>query len=541
MKISGKIVDIFNKQIFNGELLIENGKIEKIIKTNDAENQYILPGFIDSHIHIESSMLIPSRFAELSVPHGTVACISDPHEIANVLGIDGVKFMIKNSKQCPQKFFFGAPSCVPATDFETSGARIDLDAIDELLQNKDIHFLAEMMNFPGVINDLPEVIGKIELAKKYGKPIDGHAPLLSGKNLEKYAKAGITTDHECTNIKEAEEKIALGMKILIRNGSAAKDFDNLFELIDKYPENVMFCSDDRHPDDLVQGHINLLVKESIQRGADLFNTLRAACINPVEHYNIPVGLLRQGDYADFIIIDNLNDFNIQKSFINGNLVFENGKINFKTNNLQIKPNNFIEIKINPEDLKIKAKSENIRVIKAFERSLLTKQMIAKAKINNGFVESDIQNDILKIVVVNRYQKTAPSIGFINGIGLKHGALATSVAHDSHNIIAVGCTDQEIAKAINTVAENKGGMAIYNNGEISILPLPVAGLMSDRNGKEIAEKYKQLNEQAKAIGSKLDAPFMTLSFMALLVIPELKIGDKGLFDVSKFQFSELFAD
>ena len=541
MKIKGKLVDIFNRQIYNAEITIENSKITEISKIDEEQEQYIIPGFIDSHIHIESSMLVPTRFAEISVPHGTVACVSDPHEIANVLGEAGIEFMIENSKDSPQKFFFGVPSCVPATDFETSGAVIDAEITDKLLQNDDIFFLAEMMNFPGVINEVPEVMSKLDLAKKYGKPIDGHAPLLSGDALKKYATAGITTDHECTNIKEAEEKIKLGMKILIRNGSAAKDFDNLFPLIDKYPDKVMFCSDDRHPDDLIEGHINILVKESIKRGAELFNVLQAACINPILHYNLPVGLLRKGDSADLIIVDNLQNFNIQKSIINGNIVFEKGEINFNIPKLEKKPNKFEKIKLLAEDIKIKAETQKIRVIKAFDKSLLTKQMIVDAKVKNGFLQIDTEKDILKIVVVNRYKKAKPSIAFINGIGLKKGALATSVAHDSHNIIAIGTSDEEIVNAINAVSENKGGMAISENNNISILPLPIAGLMSDSSGYEVAKKYEELNKKAKTLGTELNAPFMTMSFMALLVIPELKLGDKGLFDVTKFSFTNLFVE
>ena len=538
-EIKGIIVDIFNQKLFSGKITIKGGRIVDISDANDVPKQYILPGFIDAHVHIESSMLIPTRFSELSMKHGTIATVCDPHEIANVLGIGGVEFMIENAGNTPQKLFFGAPSCVPATNFETSGAAIGIEEIDYLLKKDEIYFLAEMMNFPGVIYEDKEVIGKLDLAKKYNKPIDGHAPMLTGGDLKKYAEAGISTDHECTSIEEAEEKIALGMKILIRNGSAAKDFDALYRLIDKYPDKVMFCTDDCHPDDLLEGHINKMVKEAIRRGCNIFNVLQVACVNPVLHYDIPVGLLRKGDIADFIVVDDFRDFRLKEMYINGIQFVQNYSLLYKSPALKERPNNFNIEKIKSEDIKLSAKSNKAKVITAKDRSLLTGFEIHDIKIKNGFAISDPENDILKIVVVNRYQKAMPIIGFIKGFGLKHSAIATSVAHDSHNIIAVGTDDEKIVEAINNIIETGGGMCFVGENETEVLELPVAGLMTDANPEETAEKYKKLTQKAIKSGSSLNAPFMTLSFMALLVIPQLKIGDKGLFDVNKFQFTEVF--
>ncbi len=538
-EIKGIIVDIFNQKFFEGKITIENGKITDISEATGVPKQYILPGFIDAHVHIESSMLIPARFSELSMKHGTIAAVCDPHEIANVLGIDGVEFMIENAKHTPQKLFFGAPSCVPATNFETSGAALGIEQTDYLLKKDDIYFLAEMMNFPGVIFEDKEVIGKLELAKKYGKPVDGHAPMLSGEDLKKYVSSGISTDHECTNIEEAEEKIALGMKILIRNGSAAKDFDALYPLIDKYPEKVMFCTDDCHPDDLIDGHINIMIKEAINRGSNIFNVLRVACVNPVLHYDIPVGLLRKGDNADFIIVDDFRNFELKEMYINGIPFVENYTLRYNAPLLGQRPNNFNIEKIKTQDIELPAKSTKVKVITARDRSLLTGLEVCNIKINNGLAVSDPDNDILKIVVVNRYRQAKPVVGFIKGFGLKNSAIATSVAHDSHNIIAVGTDDKKILKAINMLIDGRGGMCFVGDNEAEILELPVAGLMTDANPVETGEKYKILTQKVIENGSSLKAPFMTLSFMALLVIPELKIGDKGLFDVTKFQFTDLF--
>ncbi len=539
-EISGTIADVVNKIFYKGIIKVRGNKIIDIVKSDDVENRIILPGLIDSHIHIESSMLVPSEFAKVAVLHGTVATVSDPHEIANVLGVKGVDFMIENSKTVPFKFFFGAPSCVPATSFETSGFELNSNDIEKLLKCDDIYYLSEMMNFPGVIYDDTEVVKKLNLSKKFNKPIDGHAPGLSGEDLKKYVDAGISTDHECSTIEEALEKINRGMKIQIRQGSAAKNFNALCQLIDTHPNKVMFCSDDLHPDNLIDGHINKLIKKAQTNGFDFFNILRAATYNPVKHYGLNVGLLQVNDYADFIVVDDLENFNVLKTFINGQLVAENQKVLFETKPCEI-INNFSLQKINKNDLLVKAViDKNINVIQAFNGELFTKRILIKPKTENNYVVSDIDNDILKIVVVNRYNGTAkPVVGFIKGFGLKMGAIASSIAHDSHNVICVGTNDTDILNAITKVIENKGGIAACDNNNFYDLPLPIAGLMSNNTGEDVASQYKLINDKATEYGSMFSAPFMTLAFMALLVIPELKIGDKGLFDVTKFQLTSLF--
>ncbi|MBP7496607.1 MAG: adenine deaminase [Bacteroidales bacterium] len=536
--ISGNIIDIINKKIFKGEIIIVNNKISKITEKEVNDNTYILPGLIDAHIHIESSMLLPSEFAKVAALHGTVATISDPHEIANVLGTNGVLFMINNGKSVPFKFYFGAPSCVPATTFETSGYSITAEEIEKLLKMDDILYLSEMMNFPGVIFKDKEIIAKLALAKKYNKPVDGHAPGLIGENADIYINSGITTDHECFDYNEAEEKILKGMKILIREGSAAKNFDSLFPLIDKYPDNVMLCSDDKHPDDLIKGHINLLIKKALDKNLDLFNILRACTLNPVRHYGLDTGLLQEGDSADLIIIDNLKNFNILSTYINGELVADKGKSLIQTSINEI-PNNFNCKKIKLNDIEIKAESQIINCIEVIEGQLITKALQVKALITDNKVISDIQNDILKIIVLNRYKPAKPAIAFIKNFGIKQGAIASAVAHDSHNIIAVGASDSDLIKVINLLIENKGGIAYIDNSTQLILPLKVGGIMSTDNAYLVAEKYKAIEQKAKEAGSKLKAPLMTLSFMALLVIPELKLSDKGLFDTNKFTLTNLF--
>lgn len=537
MQIQGQIVDIQNRKIFSGEITVENGKIICIIEKEHDTKGYILPGFIDAHIHIESSMLVPSEFAKIAVLHGTVGTISDPHEIANVLGKDGVHYMIENGKKVPLKFHFGAPSCVPATFFETAGAVIDSDQIKELMAMDDIYYLSEMMNYPGVLFDDEEVMKKIAWAKHFKKPVDGHAPGLRGEPIRKYIAAGISTDHECFTEDEAAEKLSLGMKVLIREGSAAKNFEALANLIPDNYQNMMFCSDDKHPDDLIVGHINLLCKRAVVKGFDLFKILQMACINPVKHYNMNIGLLQENDAADFIVIEDLVDFSVLQTYIDGELVAENGKsfvkhVDFET------PNNFNTSKKETTDFEITSSANSIRVIEALEGQLITNEIHHKPKISNGKIVSDIENDILKMAVVNRYENTKPAIAFIKNFGLKSGAIASSVAHDCHNIVVVGTSDEEICKAVNILIENKGGICAVNGSEVKSLALPVAGIMSDKNGWETGKLYQEIDAMAKELGSTLKAPFMTLSFMALLVIPDLKLSDKGLFSGNSFSFVDL---
>jgi len=538
--LSGNIVDVVSERIFKGSIEIVNGQINSIKEGKADNDQYIIPGLIDAHIHIESSMLVPSEFARLAVVHGTVATISDPHEIANVLGIKGIDFMIGNGKKVPFKFYFGAPSCVPATPFESAGATLGVEDTDELLQRNEIKYLSEMMNFPGVLNENNEVAAKLAAARKYNKPVDGHAPGLTSEDLKKYIHAGIATDHECFTIEEALEKIKYGMKIQIREGSAAKNFDALIPLLKLHPGKIMLCSDDKHPDDLVEGHINLLVKRAIHLGYDPIKFLKACTYNPVNHYKLEVGLLQVGDPADLSIVDNLNDFSIMATYINGELVAQKGKSFLKPVFITT-PNKFCADLIQAKDLEVKVRGNFMKVIWALEGQLITKKVIVKVNPENGLIQNDPENDILKIVVLNRYTKSQPSVGFITGFGLKKGAIASTVAHDSHNIISVGTNDKEIVQAINLLIASKGGISLVNGDKILHLPLPVAGIMSDENGYKVADNYKLLNYEVKNLGSLLQSPFMTLSFMALLVIPELKMSDKGLFDGNKFEFTSLFDD
>ena len=540
--ITANVVSAETKTIFPATLYIEHGLLKKINPLGtvaDAGLPYALPGFIDAHVHIESSMLIPAQFARLAVVHGTVATVSDPHEIANVCGIEGVNYMIQNGKTVPFKFFFGAPSCVPATDFETAGASLDAAAVEQLLQKEEVNYLSELMNFPGVIYNDDGVLKKLDAAKKWNKPIDGHAPGLRGADLKKYVAAGISTDHECFTAAEALEKLGLGMKILIREGSAAKNFEALIHLLNDYPDSIMFCSDDKHPDSLAEGHINQLCARAVAKGIAVFNVVQAACINPVLHYKLDVGLLREGDPADFILVDDLKTFHVQQTYINGERVAANGKtkigLNETTDEQAI--NNFHCTQKKPSDFEIRWNGEaEIALIEALDGQLITTKLFQKPIVENGLLISDVATDVLKIVVVNRYHEAPVSKAFIKNFGLKSGAIASSVAHDSHNIIAVGVDDESICKAVNLIIEEKGGVSLVADEREIILALPVAGLMSAEDGYVVAGKYAAIDKAAKALGSTLSAPFMTLSFMALLVIPHLKLSDKGLFDGDAFRLT-----
>lgn len=548
--ITGNFVDIQRQRTYPAAVTVENGRITSIKEIFNAPSQisnYILPGFIDSHVHIESSMLVPAEFARLAVVHGTVSTISDPHEIANVCGMEGVEFMIENGKTVPFKFNFGAPSCVPATTFETAGATLDAADVEKLLQRDDIRYLSEMMNFPGVLHEDKEVMKKIAAAHRLLKPVDGHAPGLMGDTAKQYIAAGITTDHECFTKEEALDKLQNGMKIIIREGSAARNFEALADLLHDYPNQMMFCSDDKHPDSLVIGHINQLCARAVAKGIDVYNVLKAACVNPVLHYKLDVGLLKGGDPADFIIVKDLQQFEVVRTYINGELVAENGVSAIKTKKAGV-VNNFNCSKKEAEDFALSATDTTppfsshhdpltIPVIEALDGQLITNRLQEKGKIENGRWVSDVERDILKIVVVNRYKDAPVAKAFIKNMGLKRGALASSVAHDSHNIVAVGVDDESLARAVNMVIEHKGGVSIAMDDLEMIVPLPVAGLMSNEDGYKVAEQYSMLDRASKEAGSMLGSPFMTLSFMALLVIPHLKLSDLGLFDGDSFGFVE----
>ena len=533
------IVQIDERRIFPGEITWKDGIITRLCELDQLKSAstYLLPGFIDAHVHIESSMLTPAEFARIACRHGTVATISDPHEIANVLGLKGIEYMIENARLTPMPIFFGAPASVPATPFETTGARLESEQLEQLFANKSVTYLSEMMNYPGVLNHAPDIIAKLQLAQRFGCPIDGHAPGLSGLDALRYAQAGISTDHECCTLAEAEAKLAARMHILIREGSAARNFNALHPLISSHPDKVMFCSDDKHPDDLIAGHINRLVARAVAEGHDIFNVLRCACINPIIHYRLPLGQLRVGDRMDAVEVDNLQTFTPLRTWIAGRKVAENNKSLLP----EVKPaaiNCFNARIITPGDLEVDHVGQKIRVIKAFDGQLFTEEILQIPKVQHQKIVADPARDILLLTVVNRYQPAKPALAFIQGFGLQQGALASSVAHDSHNIIAVGTDADLICKAVNSVIKAKGGIAAASPTEVELLPLPIAGLMSDLDGDWVAQRYAELDQVAKQMGSKLYAPFMTLSFMALLVIPNLKLSDKGLFNSRIFQFTSL---
>lgn len=540
MIIKSNLIDIIARETFPAELTVENNRIISIKRIDEIVHTYILPGFVDAHVHVESSMLVPSEFARIAVTHGTVGTISDPHEIANVLGVAGVDYMIDNARQVPFHFYFGAPSCVPATNFETAGAVIDSNDIDALLSRKEIVYLAEMMNFPGVIYKDEEVLKKLASAKKHGKPIDGHAPGLTGEAMQHYFNAGITTDHECFGYVEALDKLRHGVKIMIREGSAAKNFETLIPLLKEYPEQIMFCCDDKHPDNLIEAHMNDHVKRALKQGHDLYDVLRAASYNVIKHYNLPVGMLQVGDIADFIEIDNPTSFTILKTYINGTLVAEKGQSFIKQVNAAVLNNFNCSLK-EPSDFELKADAERIRVIEVLDGQLVTNELYAQSLNVNGFAQSNVTEDILKIAVVNRYSDAPIAKAFIKNVGLKEGAIASCVAHDCHNIVVVGTNDEDICKAVNLIIKAKGGISLANNTEEMVLELPIAGIMTNQPAEEVAQAYTKLDKRAKELGSKLRAPYMSLSFMALLVIPELKLSDKGLFNGKSFEFTEVFVD
>jgi adenine deaminase len=542
MDIKGKFVDIRSRRIYPACIHVLDEKIEAIHELDPQEivpDLYICPGFIDAHVHIESSMLVPAEFARLAVVHGTIATVSDPHEIANVLGVAGVEFMIDSGRQTPFYFYFGAPSCVPATKFETAGAALHSREVDQLLSRSEILYLSEMMNFPGVLHSDPEVMKKIAAAKKYGKPIDGHAPGLRGEEVIKYISAGISTDHECFSSEEALDKLNGGMKILIREGSAARNFDALADLLNDHWENMMFCSDDKHPDSLVRGHINQLCARAIAKKIDVFKILTVACLNPISHYGLGCGQLRPGDPADFILLEDLVHFEVVQTWLKGRMAAENGNTLLDAVEHPACPNQFHVKQTLPADFLFRAfpSPESIYpypVMEAFDGQLITGKYSFEIKPENGNWISNTERDILKIIVLNRYSKAPIAKAFIKNFGLKSGALASSVAHDSHNIVAIGTNDEDICNAVNAVITEKGGISLSDGEEVICLGLPIAGLMSKDEGYRVAEMYTQLDAKAKSLGSGLQSPFMTLSFMALLVIPHLKLSDLGLFDGDLFQ-------
>lgn len=537
-RIAGNVVDVLGRRIFPGVVEVAGGKIVAVKEDCHATGGYLLPGFVDAHVHIESSMLVPSQFARAAVVHGTVATVSDPHEIANVLGVAGVQYMLDNAAQVPFKFFFGAPSCVPATTFETSGGTVTAAGVARLLENDRIGYLGEMMNFPGVLNRDNQVMAKLQAAQRLGKPVDGHAPGLRGAQAKAYIGAGITTDHECFTKEEAAEKLSYGARIAIREGSAARNFDALYTLLREHPQHCFLCSDDKHPDELIEGHIDVLVRRATARGIPLFDVLLAACVNPVYHYELNVGLMCPGDPADFIEVDSLDQWRVLRTYIEGTLVAVEGRSTIESREPMV-VNKFCAKPHQVAEFQVLARSSKLNVIEAIDGQIITKRVVLEPKVVDGLAVSDSQRDILKIAVVNRYQEAAPEIAFIRNFGLQRGAIASSVAHDSHNVIGVGVDDNDLCHAVNLVINTGGGLAVVNAEEQHVLPLPIAGLMSTGSCEEVAQAYVRLNRCVEELGCRLRAPFMTLSFMTLLVIPEIKLSDRGLFDVQSFDFLPLF--
>ncbi|HLP03216.1 MAG TPA: adenine deaminase [Opitutaceae bacterium] len=540
--LSGNIVDLVGRRIFPGRVEWADGRIVRVVPTPGRRyTRQIAPGFVDAHIHIESSLLPPSEFARLAVVHGTVATVSDPHEIANVLGSAGVRYMIADARRSPLKFNFGAPSCVPATDRETAGAVLDARAVAKLLAMRDVRYLSEVMNYPGVLGGDPDLLAKIAAAKRHGKPVDGHAPGLRGAQARAYAAAGISTDHECFTLAEAKDKIAAGMKILIREGSAARNLAALASLVRTHPEACMFCCDDLHPDLLLKRHLDEHVRRALANGADRLDVLACASLNPIRHYGLDVGLLQPGDSADFIVFDGWENLRVRRTYLDGTLVARDGRSLLPRQASRI-ANAFRAKPRMPTEFRVPARDGKVNVIEALDGQLITRWKQLRPACASGAAVADPKRDVLKIAVVNRYAAHAPvAVGFIRGFGLREGALASSVAHDSHNVVAVGADDESLAAAVNLVIAHKGGLAAVGRGEARVLPLPIAGLMADGEGRAVAAAYTEIDATAKALGSTLAAPFMTLSFMALLVIPDLKLSDRGLFSGAKWASAPLWAE
>ena len=540
--IKGNLVDVVKNKIYQAIVHIENGTITKIEETTETYSTYLLPGIIDSHIHIESTLLTPEHYAREAVRHGVIGAVADPHEIANVLGTKGVDFMIENGNRTPFYFWFGAPSCVPSTPLEAAGAKLGPAEIEELLSRKDVHFLAEMMDYPSVIGSDKEVMSKIASANRHGKPIDGHAPMLSSSDVKQYAAAGISTDHECTTIEEAIEKMSLGMKVLIREGSAARNFDALHPIIATHPNQVMFCCDDMPAETLLEDYLPGSIRKAIGYGYNPLDVIRCASLNVANHYAIPAGMLQEGDSADFIEIDSLSTFNILKTFIKGNVVFDQNEATSSTIDSTVEAiNRFDCEKISIEDIQVKATGKRIKVIDCVCGDLLTETHYNTPKTEKGYIISNPDEDILKLVAINRYFPKEISVGFIRGIGIKNGAMATSISHDNHNLVVVGVSDEDIVKATNLLIENKGGMVITSGDKTEVLQLEIAGLMTHRSAKAVAHIQEQIKTLVSEMGSELEDPFLTLSFMSLIVIPKIKLSSKGLFDVQKFEFTSLFEE
>ena len=578
--ITAKVLDVECGEIYPAEVVIEDGLFKEVIPiiTDDDDSLdydyegILIPGFIDAHIHIESSKLSPSNFAKAVLPYGTTSVVADPHDIANVLGIGGIDWMVEDGKKAPFDFYYTVPSCVPATCFESSGAVLTSEDVAELLKRDEMVALGEMMDFQGVIGEDEEVLKKLEAARVLGKPIDGHAPLLSGEDLEKYVSYGIFTDHECTRFDEAIEKARLGMKIMVREGSSAKDMDSLLNLDDRLnylieeemagrmlvqslddamqvpPFEFLIC-DDIDAEDLSMGHLDRLIKKAISLKINPKEAIKMVTFNPAEHYGLNCGAIEPDRIANFLLVDDLRNLNISKVWVHGELVVDDGEVLFETEEAESK-NTIVLDEVKAEDFDVVMEMDwvnslmdettNVFVINASDNNLITEKSEETLLVQNKIIKPDLKKDIVKIAVVNRYGGNNIANGFVKGFHLKKGALATSVAHDSHNILVIGTNSEDMAKAVNLIRKHQGGLvAISTEDEIcEVLELPIAGLMSNRNMDYIADKYGKLRDAVNELGCDLESPFTTLSFMGLLNIPHFKISDQGLFDGDKSCFVDL---
>lgn len=549
---NGRIVDVFSGQIEKRDVAIFDGRIvgfgdypaKKIV---DLEGDFLCPGLIDGHVHVESSMVGISEFARAILPHGTTTVVIDPHEIANVFGVKGVYWMAESAKGVPLNLFVMIPSCVPASALETSGAELKAEDLDSLFQEPWAIGLAELMNFPGVIFRDPEVLGKIEKAR--GKRIDGHAPLLSGKGLYAYLVAGIRSDHECTTPREAKEKLKNGMWIMVREGSTARNLKDLLPLIHtKNSRRFFWVTDDRHPKELIEeGHIDSMVRQAIRLGLDPILAIQMATLNPAEYFRLDdLGAIAPGFRADLISFDHLGEFRIKKVFKDGVLIAENGRLvpNASKRVKRPKIRKSIHIgKIDKTSFLLRSDQPWAKVIQLIPGQILTKKVMKKIILREGVAYPNLEEDILKIAVVERHRATGNvGVGFVQGFGLKEGAIASSVAHDSHNIVVVGTDDEEMVRAVRMIQKMGGGLIVTGKGKVlASLPLPIGGLMAERSVHQVHRKLVTLHEKAREMGCKISDPFMALSFLSLPVIPELKITDKGLVDVNQFKIVPVFGE
>jgi adenine deaminase len=550
------MVNTLSGEVYRSNVAIYDGTVvgfdcESAKKTLDLSGKVLAPGFIDGHVHLESAMVTVPEYARAVVPRGTTAVVADPHEIANVLGVEGIRYILDSSRSSPLSVFVMLPSCVPATSLETSGASLDAIALSKLIGEERVLGIAEVMNYPGVVFRDPSVMAKLGLAERtrfdgHRPRIDGHCPLLSGRDLAAYVAAGIGSDHECTSSEEAKEKLRLGMRIMIREGTAAKNLDDLLPLVNEVnSRRFLFVSDDRHPSDILrEGHIDSMVRRAVRAGLDPVVAIQIATQNAAEYFGLlDLGAIAPGRRADIVVLDDLEGLSVQKVLKGGAVVAEGGRLTVPQREAPMPRSSSMKVgEIGPESFDIKAEGDLVRAIGVIPNQIITRSLFTRPKVEAGKVVADIDRDLLLMAVVERHTGTGNvGLGLVNGFDLVRGAIATSVAHDSHNIASVGTSSAEIYRAVSAVKEMGGGLVVVDDGEVTAsLPLPIAGLLSDRSMEEVVGKIEVVVGAAKNLGSSLEDPFMTLSFLCLPVIPELKLTDRGLVDVNKFDFVSLFA-